>query len=180
MLAAAAGLIVAVVAVLIVRRIRRKRRRGIESALDEIGIDIVRDVVIPDGMDGEIHLEALVLTAKGLLVVDIKDVRGSVFAGDRLDEWKVIDGIQRYSFTNPLNSLADRLAAVRHNAGDLPCSGVVLFGPNAVIAGTLPPDVCLPNDLAARYPKPGERECRQLGEAYAPHWNRIKNLCRSP
>ena len=105
---------------------------------------------------------------------------GSVFVGERLNDWKVIDGIQRYSFPNPLNALAERVAAVRHNAVDMPCEGIVLFGPNAAVSGTPPPGVCLPDDLVERFPKPGERERRQLSEAYAPHWSRLRSLCRRP
>lgn len=170
----------ALIAVLIAAVLRRRKQTGIEEALTEISLDSLRDVVIADGMDGEIHLEVLVLTAQGLLVLDIKDVRGSVFVGERLNDWKVIDGIQRYSFPNPLNALAERVAAVRHNAVDMPCEGIVLFGPNAAISGTPPPGVCLPDDLVERFPKPGERERRQLSEAYAPHWSRLRSLCRRP
>ena len=177
---AVAALVLVLIAVLIVARLRRRRQPGIEEALARVGLDSVRDVVIPDGMDGEIHLEVLVLTAKGLLVLDIKDVRGSVFLGERLNDWKVIDGIQRYSFPNPLNSLSERVAAVRYNVADIPCEGIVLFGPNAVISGTPPAGVCLPDDLVERFPQPGERQSRQLSEAYAPHWSRLRGLCRRP
>ncbi len=178
-LAVAAGVLV-VAAVLIFVILRRRGQTGTGEALGRVSLDFIRDVVIPDGMDGEIHVEVLALTAKGLLVIDIKDVRGSVFVGERLNDWKVIDGIQRYSFPNPLNSLSERVAAVRHNAPDLPCEGIVLFGPNAVISGTPPTGVCLPDDLVARFAKPGERESRQLSEAYAPHWSRLRGRCRRP
>ncbi len=177
---ASAAVVLVLVGALVFVAVRRRGQPGLEEALGRVSLDLIRDVVIPDGMDGEIHLEVLALTARGLLVVDIKDVRGSVFVGERLNDWKVIDGIQRYSFPNPLDSLSERVAAVRHNALDIPCEGVVLFGPNAVISGTPPAGVCLPDDLVVRFAKPGERESRQLSEAYAPHWSRLRSLCRQP
>ena len=179
LLGTVAGALVFVVGLLVLR-FRRRPPMGIEGAISEVALAVVRDVVIPDGMDGEIHLEALVLTAGGLVVIDVKDVRGSVFLGERLDDWKVLDGIQRYSFPNPLDALSERVAAVRYNAGDIACDGVVLFGPYAQIRGNLPPGVCLPSDLVRRYPRPTESECRQLREAYAPHWESLKKRFRTP
>ena len=83
--------------------------RRMEQALDAVSVDVLSDVLIPDGMGGQIHLEYLLLTAKGLVVIDTKDVPGAVFASDRMDDWTVIHTERRYSFPNPQGPLFDRV-----------------------------------------------------------------------
>ena len=81
---------------------------------------------------GQIHLEHLLLTAKGLVVIDVKDVPGAVFASDRMDDWTVIHTQRRYSFPNPQGPLLDRVAAVRHSGSEMcPVAGHVLFSDQA-------------------------------------------------
>ena len=42
-------------------------------------------------------------------------------------EWTVMDGAQRFTFTNPQSALYDRIAAVKAVAGDVPVEGRVVF-----------------------------------------------------
>ena len=56
-------------AVLLVLLIRRRRAGGALGGLvDAVGVDRVSDVLIADGMGGEIHIEHLLLTGHGLAV----------------------------------------------------------------------------------------------------------------
>ena len=51
--------------------------------------DYLRNVLIPDGNGGDFHLDFLLLTSRGLVVIDMRDITGNVFGGpqpdDRLD-----------------------------------------------------------------------------------------------
>ncbi len=42
---------------------------------------------------------SLPLTSLGILVVDLRDVRGNIFGGDQMSEWTVMDGARRSTFT---------------------------------------------------------------------------------
>ena len=72
--------------VLAVVYLRRRHRGGVDDALRAIGVDSMQDILLPDGMGGQIHLQHVLLTAKGLLVLDLKTIKGTVFASDRMDE----------------------------------------------------------------------------------------------
>ena len=52
-------------------------------------------------MGGNFHVDFLLLTSLGILVIDLRDVRGNIFGGDQMTEWTVMDGAQRTTFTNP-------------------------------------------------------------------------------
>ncbi len=74
---------------------------------------MLRDILIPDGSGGQLHIDFLLLTGRGLLVVDYRDVEGVVFGGEHMREWAVMNGSERSTFLNPLEALYDRIAAVR-------------------------------------------------------------------
>ena len=69
----------------------------------------------------------MLLTQRGLLVVDLLDHPGAVFGGDQMIEWTVIGKKRRFTFANPQHALYDRMAAVRQLTGDVPVDGRVLF-----------------------------------------------------
>ena len=51
---------------------------------------LLRNVLVPDGNGGDVHLDYVLLTARGLVVLDIRDVRGNVFGSDQMKEWTVM------------------------------------------------------------------------------------------
>ena len=64
---------------------------------------------------------------RGVVVIDLRDVKGNIFGGDQMAEWTVMDGAQRFTFTNPQSALYDRIAAVKAIAGDVPVEGRIVF-----------------------------------------------------
>ena len=84
-------------------------------------------MLVPDGMGGGFHVDFLLLTMRGVVVIDLRDVQGNIFGGDQMAEWTVMDGAQRFTFTNPQSALYDRIAAVKAVAGDVPVEGRIVF-----------------------------------------------------
>jgi hypothetical protein len=91
---------IAVVLLLVAWWIYRRRRRGnrLAQVLNEISYDRIDQLLVPNGDEGEIQIDHLLLTAQGLLIVDIKDVVGTVFGGDKMQEWTVISKERRFTF----------------------------------------------------------------------------------
>ena len=172
------GLVVAVIAVIVgaVRFLRwnRSTPRQIQRVVRSISVDALVDVVIPDGVDGEIHIDHLLLTEQGLLVLDIKDVRGSVFAGDKMDVWTAIEPGNRFTFDNPIPLMQDRVAAVAWQAPGVPIESKVVFTQNAEFPKGHPDAVITLDALYEQYRCDSTEIRGPSMDGVASQWDRIK------
>lgn len=156
---------------------RRRRCGGLAEVLRAIRIAAKTDISLPDGNGGLIHLEHLMLTAKGLLVLDVKTVDGIVFASDSMAEWTAIAKQRRFTFRNPQPALLDRVAALRLIAKDIPVSGYVVFTAGADFSKGRPTHVIKPDELRERYSKPAHAELERVVDAFSPQWERVVAAC---
>jgi hypothetical protein len=152
----AIGIVLILLIAWLVLRLHGDSRRRLEKVLRRGAAEQLRDVVIPDGIGGEIHLERLLLTGAGALVLEFHDVSGTIFAGDRLEEWVVINRDGRYTFRNPLGPLQDRVTAVRLLAPELPVEGRIVFSDAGRFPKGMPAQVSLLRDLALPVESPDE------------------------
>jgi hypothetical protein len=106
---------------------RRARRRSLLKRLERVAFEAVHQVLVPDGMGGFIHVDHLLLTPRGVLVLDTRRVTGLIFGGDQMSDWTVMARGRRYTFDNPQPALYDRIAAVKALTGDVPVEGRLLF-----------------------------------------------------
>jgi hypothetical protein len=106
---------------------RRARRRSLLARLGSVAFEAVHQVLVPDGMGGFIHIDHLLLTPRGVLVLDTRRVAGLIFGGDQMSDWTVMGRGHRYTFDNPQPALYDRIAAVKALVGDVPVEGRLLF-----------------------------------------------------
>lgn len=152
----------------------RRAHSDVLGALREVAVERLENVLVPDGMGGSIQIEQLVLTAQGILVVDVKRYEGVIFGSDRMNEWTVIARRRRFTFPNPQNTLYDRVAAVKQLVRDVPVVGYVLFPDAADFSKGRPRDVILPQELSERHKKPDKSATERLGLAFAQHWERVR------
>jgi hypothetical protein len=164
---------VVVVGLLVWLWLRRRHGSSARDAIAAVAIERLDDVLVPDGMGGEIHLEHLLLTARGILVFNVKHFRGVIFASERMDQWTAIGPDGRSTFKNPLASLYDRVAAVRGLVRDIEVTGFLLFPSQADFSKGRPGDVILPEDLVRSYAKPDKGGIGQVYEAFQPLWDRV-------
>lgn len=158
------------------------RRRSVSNPLTglikEISIESLSDIVLLDDMDGEIHIEHLLLTIRGLVILDVKTSAGTVFGGNQMDEWTILTGQERISIQNPQEALYNRITALRLLVRDIPILGHVLFIQGADFSRGRPDDVILPEELLNRYKKPNRQELERVMEAFSPYWQVICSSAR--
>lgn len=154
----------------------RHRRRGgrLQRVLDEICHDRIDGLVVPNGDEGEIQIDHLLLTTAGLLIIDIKDVVGTVFGSDKMQEWTVIGENRRYTFPNPQAGLYDRIAAVRQIIRQVPVSGRLLFLDDAQFTKGTPDLVSNLDSLLDEFGESDEDVAKVKIEAFKPHWELIR------
>jgi hypothetical protein len=150
-----------------------RARRAIETTIASIAYEMLRNVLIPNGNGGHIHVHYLLLTQRGLLVADLLDLPGAIFGGDQMIEWTVIGKKRRYTFANPQHALYDRMAAVRLLTGDVPVEGRVLFTVRSDFPKGKPRNVLRIDDLAAEFP-PVDKARGNIAAAFGDVWANVK------
>jgi Nuclease-related domain len=155
-----------------------RARRALRAAVTGGAADHVANALVPDGMGGGFHVDFLLLTMRGVVVIDLRDVRGNIFGGDQMAEWTVMDGARRFTFTNPQSALYDRIAAVKAVAGDVPVEGRIVFTRRGRFPKGLPKWTLMVDALRAEFP-PAEHQSH--AEATAPlseGWRRLKEAVK--
>src|SRR5579883_1023143 len=109
--------------------LKRSARKALVAAITSVALDHLIDVLVPDGMGSSYHVDFLLLTTRGVVVIDLRDVGGNVFGGDQMNEWTVMDGAHRFTFVNPPRALPQGPAEVdahaRFTAHGVPAGGPV-------------------------------------------------------
>ena len=154
---------------------RRRAAQGptLASVLSDIGYEHVDGLVIPNIDEGEIQIDHLLLTAQGLLIIDIKDVEGAVFGSDKMQDWTVISNERRFTFTNPQPALFDRIAAVRHIVREVPVAGRILFLDGAKFTKGVPGLATTLRELQSEFGDNDKSAAKIKIEAFRQHWEAL-------
>jgi hypothetical protein len=140
--------------------------------------EFLRNVLVPDGNGGDYHLDFVLLTSRGVVIIDLRDISGNVFGGDQMTEWTLMDGARRRTFVNPQSGLYDRIASVKAIATDTPVEGRIVFTRSAKFPKGLPRFTVMLESIGAEFPKLGAAELEIAVSKYRPGWQRIKDAAR--
>lgn len=152
-----------------------RARRAVESTISGIAYEMLRNVLIPNGMGGQIHVNYLLLTQRGVLVADLLDHSGAVFGGDQMDEWTVIGKKRRSTFLNPQHALYDRMAAVRLLTSESPVAveGRLVFTARSEFPKGKPRHAIRIDELHQEYP-PVDESAGNVAAAFSDVWSNVK------
>lgn len=153
---------------------RRRMRVARTFAVTSCGFDHMRDVLVPDGQGNALHVDFLLLTARGVIVIDLRDIAGNIFGGDQMSAWTVMHGAQRFTFVNPQTALYDRIAAVRALAQGLPVDGRIVFTGRGQFPKGLPRYTLMLDSLPSEFPASDRETMRSLLERWMPGWSAIR------
>jgi hypothetical protein len=153
---------------------RRARRKSLLARLERIALAAAHQVLVPDGMGGFIHIDHILLTPRGVLVLDTRRVAGLIFGGDQMSDWTVMGRGHRYTFDNPQPALYDRIAAVKAVVGEAPVEGRLLFSNVGKFTKGIPKWVVMLDGIEVEFPvvDRGSQEF-QNSDQYADGWSRL-------
>lgn len=160
---------------------RGVRRKRLLARLERIAYQAAHQVLVPDGMGGFIHIDHLLLTGRGVILLDTRRVAGLIFGGDQMSEWTVM-GRRRYTFDNPQPALYDRIAAVKALVGDVPVEGRLVFSNHGRFTKGKPKYVSMLDGLEVEFPV-ADRAQTTFPDypRYLEAWEKLKGqLRRSP
>lgn len=156
---------------------RRRAQRAIENVISSVAYEELRNVLLPTGTGDQIHVNYLLLTQRGLLVIDLFDVTGMIFAGEKMEQWSVFGPNRHFTFTNPLPMLYDRVAAVRHLAGEVPVEGRIVFSIRGEFPKGRPDSVTRLDSLQDEFPVV-ERTPGGAAAAFATVWEQVNRAAQ--
>ena len=158
---------------------RRARRRSLLARLERVAFEAVHQVLVPDGMGGFIHVDHLLLTPRGVLVLDTRRVAGLIFGGDQMSDWTVMGRSRRYTFDNPQPALYDRIAAVKALVGEVPVEGRLLFSNVGKFTKGIPRWVMMQDAIEVEFPvvEQGMKADPAFAQ-FADSWNRLTSQLR--
>jgi nuclease-like protein len=153
---------------------RRARRKSLLVRLERVALAAAHQVLVPDGMGGCIHIDHILLTPRGILVLDTRRVTGLIFGGDQMSDWTVMGRGHRYTFDNPQPALYDRIAAVKALVGDVPVEGRLLFSNVGKFTKGIPKWVVMLDGIEMEFPVVDRsRDAFSNSEQHADTWSRL-------
>lgn len=155
--------------------VRMRSSKNIDAMIKSAGNEMLSNFLIPDGNGGEIHIEYAVLAPRGVVVIDIKDIKGHVFGSDAMQDWTVIADNRRYTFSNPQHALYDRMAALKRLLPDVPVTGFVAFTEDADFSKGKPSNVAALDKLVADLQKEKRARRAESLDRFLPNWDRLRH-----
>ncbi len=145
----AVSVVIAVVIVFLFVRYyqRNQHQRQINKLINDLSHKSLRNILLPDSVDGQIWIDCLLLTDGGLIVLDIRDYVGRLFGGDNINEWTQMIGVKSHKFHNPLLELPARINAVQEIAGDIPVVGHIVFTRRGAFEKGMPEGVYMVDEV---------------------------------
>jgi hypothetical protein len=158
---------------------RRARRKSLLARLGRIASAAAHQVLVPDGMGGFIHIDHILLTPRGIVILDTRRVPGLIFGGDQMSDWTVMGRGHRYTFDNPQPALYDRIAAVKALVGEVPVEGRLLFSNVGKFTKGIPKWVVMLDGMEVEFPVV-DRSSQSLPgtEQYDEVWGRLVGQLR--
>lgn len=153
-------------------------RRGIRAVVDAVAYEFLADVLITDGMEGFFHFDFLLLTQRGILVLDLREIPGVIFGGDQMDKWTVMTRTRRFTFANPQGPLLDRIAAIKQLAGETPVEGRIAFTARSKFPKGRPKSVLMLDSLRVEYAPVDKAAMAASIAKFRPGWERVKTSAR--
>lgn len=101
--------------------------KRLEYLLKNISFTSLHNINIPDGIDGKIFIEHLILTPKYILLLCVKKHQGMIFAGEKINLWTQVIGAKSYRFDNPLRLIESEAMLLSSKIKKSQLLGQVLF-----------------------------------------------------
>lgn len=175
-----AGLVALAILLLVALNHRRIasawREWRIRRLLDRIGLEQIRNLRCPDGLDGYHAIERLALASDSILVISYKRFSGKIYCAEQIDEWTQMIGQKSFKFPNPLFELEYQLTSLRLQSGSEPIEGFIFFDASAAFPKGHPENVWHPGNIP---PSLLREHCPPPNAEIQAAWERLKSLHQS-
>lgn len=155
------------------RRTSSNTSRALRKALKKISYDFIGAVSLDLGDEHFAYFDYIAVTDNGILVIDMKDYAGHIFAAEKIDKWTQIQNRKSYQFANPSFELQHKIELLKLKFQNQPITGIVAFSNLADFPKGQPENVLLVNDLRQCF-KRHHKQCSD--RVLWKNWLDFKNL----
>lgn len=125
----------------------------IRNHIGKLGAKTLSNLRIPDGVDGELFIDHLVLNGNKVIVVNVKQYDGLIYGNETLDSWTQVVNQRNFQFSNPLYQMKHQVMAVKSLLPELEVDGTVLFAGRSHFPKRVPEGVLTLEDIPRRASK---------------------------
>jgi len=94
---------------------KSRHQRHTRKVVESLGVKYLHNVVLPDGIDGLVFIDYLLLIPGGFVVLNTQHNEGHLFGGETIDQWSQVINNKTYKFNNPLYNNQSACQAVLWN-----------------------------------------------------------------
>lgn len=161
-----------------------KHQRHAQKIIQSLGVKHLHNLVLPDGIDGLVFIDYLLLSPSGFIVLDVDHIEGHLFGGETVDQWSQVINNKTYKFNNPLYANQRKCQAVIWNieqqAGidnkpDCQIHGWVTFTNAGNFPKGIPEQVCMIDELKQSL-NDLTRADQPINETLNTAWEALHNL----
>jgi hypothetical protein len=168
------GVAALVLGITLVLLIRKRKSAEHSARFRSVSKAFLSHFLVPDGEGGEIHIEYAMLCPRGIIIVDVKEITGNIFGSDGMEDWAVITGNNRFTFSNPQPGLFDRTAAVKRMVSEVPVIGYIAFTEQGTFNKGTPTHVIGLEQLIKEL-KAEHNQKNAAPDAYWPAWEQLRS-----
>ncbi len=142
------AIIIAIILFMMWKNFRSKEsHRYFPRVIRKISKHYMKNVVIPDAVEGSSFIDWLVLTPRGVLLISQKPYRGMIFGAENISHWTQVVDRRSYSFENPMRQLEIDLVTIKSLIPGIPVKGYVVFDRDSFFPKGKPKTVLTLNEI---------------------------------
>ena len=148
---------------------RSRKRLGV---FKRIAHDSMHDVLVPDGLGGDLYIAHLLLLSDGIAVFNEKPFAGKIFGDTNVDQWTQAVRQRSFRFANPFVELEEQVVAINGLLGRRCVDGYLVFSDDSEFPWGRPDNVYLRKELDGAF----ARGVRPIQEAARQSWLNLRQL----
>jgi Nuclease-related domain len=94
---------------------KNHHQRHAQKLIEDLNAKHLHNIILPDGVDGLVFIDYLLLVPSGFIVLDVEHAEGHLFGGANVDQWSQVLNNKTYKFNNPLYANQQKCHAVAWN-----------------------------------------------------------------
>jgi len=103
------------------------KERKVHKSIQQLGSQYLKQVILPDGMGGSVFFDYLILAQNSIILIILKNFKGSIFCAENIEQWTQLIGNKSYKFPNILRQLDSDISSISSQLKGVEVTGLVIF-----------------------------------------------------